>query len=60
MMKLVKVKTVKGDTIYINPEYIVSVRSLARGYHVSLTDFGFDITNEEFDKLLELDSHTLI
>ena len=51
-MMLTKVKTVKGDIIYVNPKHIISIRETGRNYHVSLPDFGFDIFREEFYKLI--------
>lgn len=51
-MVLAKVKTNKNDVIYVNPRYIISVRKLFNGYHVSLTDFGFDISEAEFGRLI--------
>lgn len=51
-MLLVKVKAIKSDVIYVNPKHIISIRESGRNYHVSLTDFGFDISREEFGKLI--------
>ena len=51
-MNLVRVKTTKNDNIYINPKHIISIREVYKGYHVSLTDFGFDISESEFRKLI--------
>lgn len=51
-MTLLKVKTTKNDSIYINTRHIIAIRELPKGYHVSLTDFGFDISESEFRKLI--------
>ena len=52
-MKFIKLITVKGETMYVNPAQIVNIRVSAGGAHIGLVDFGFDISETEFSRLAE-------
>ena len=50
-MKLIKFKTIKDEVVYANPAYLINIKVLNSLVHVAMTDFGFDITKEEWENV---------
>lgn len=57
----IKVRTYRGETLLVNINHIISIRPAKEVYHVSLTDFGFDISQSEYRCLLvSLEANNII
>lgn len=59
--QFIKIKTYRGEMMLVNVKHIISIRPVKEVYHVSLTDFGFDISQNEYNLLIvTLESKNLI
>ena len=59
--QFIRIKNLRGEMILANVNHIISIRPVKEVYHVSLTDFGFDISQTEYNFLIEtLEAKNLI
>lgn len=59
--QFIRIKSLRGELMLVNVRHIISIRPVKEVYHVSLTDFGFDISQTEYNFLIEtLESKNLI
>lgn len=59
--QFIRIKSLRGEMMLVNVKHIISIRPVKEVYHVSLTDFGFDISQTEYNFLIEtLEAKNLI
>lgn len=59
--QFIRIKNLRGEMMLVNVKHIISIRPVKEVYHVSLTDFGFDISQTEYNFLIEtLEAKNLI
>lgn len=51
--QFITIKTIRGEMMLVNVNHIISIRPVKEVYHVSLTDFGFDISQAEYNFLIK-------
>lgn len=52
--QFIKIKTYRGEVFFVNTNHIISIRPVKEVYHVSLTDFGFDISRDEYENIIKI------
>lgn len=59
--QFIRIKSLRGEMMLVNVKHIISIRPVKEVYHVSLTDFGFDISQDEYNFLIKtLEAKNLI